>query len=127
VVCLDLGARKLAYLTMREYTRSGPVCLGALILIAGAIIALLPSIDVAYAFFGENTMLYGAIIAVVGLLLIIVGFAFTKKKRDSVLEPVRVSLTFELFLSFFFNLTENSLISEICFIQQMLICDQASY
>jgi len=79
---------KLAYLTMREYTRSGPVCLGALVLIAGAIIALLPSIDVAYDFFAPNTVLYGAIMAVVGLVLIIIGFALTKKKRDSVLAPV---------------------------------------
>ena len=79
---------KLAYLTWREYTRSGPVCLGALVLIAGAIIALLPSINVAYDFFAPNTQLYGAIIAVVGLILIIIGFAFTKKKRDSVLRPV---------------------------------------
>ena len=79
---------KLAYLTMREYTRSGPVCLGALVLIAGAIIALLPSIDVAYDFFAPNTVLYGAIMAVVGLVLIIIGFALTKKKRDSVLAPI---------------------------------------
>ncbi len=78
----------MAYLTMREYTRSGPVCLGALVLIAGAIIALLPSIDVAYDFFAPNTVLYGAIMAVVGLVLIIIGFALTKKKRDSVLAPV---------------------------------------
>jgi len=82
----------LAYLTMREYTRSGPVCLGALVLIAGAIIALLPSISEDYAFFGANTVLYGAIIAVVGLVLIIIGFAFTKKKRDSVLAPVRTKM-----------------------------------
>lgn len=86
MVCLDSGARKLAYLTMREYTRSGPVCLGALVLIAGAIIALLPSLG--YDILAPNTVLYGAIIAVVGLLLIIIGFAFTKKKRDSVLAPV---------------------------------------
>ena len=77
---------------MREYTRSGPVCLGALILIAGAIIALLPSIDVAYDFFAPNTVLYGAVIAVIGLVLIIIGFAFTKKKRDSVLAPVRTKM-----------------------------------
>jgi hypothetical protein len=64
------------------------VCLGALILIAGAVIALLPSINEEYAFFGANTMLYGAIIAVVGLILIIIGFAWVKKKRDSVLRPV---------------------------------------
>jgi dipeptide/tripeptide permease len=77
---------------MRDYTRSGPVCLGALVLIAGAIIALMPSIDPTYALFGENTLLYGAIIAVVGLILIIIGFAFTKKKRDSVLAPVGTKL-----------------------------------
>jgi hypothetical protein len=77
---------------MREYTRSGPVCLGALVLIAGAVIALLPSINAEYAFFGENTVLYGAIIAIVGLLLIIIGFAWTKKKRDSVLAPVDTKL-----------------------------------
>jgi dipeptide/tripeptide permease len=77
---------------MREYTRSGPVCLGALVLIAGAIIALLPSIDVAYDFFAPNTVLYGAVIAVVGLVLIIIGFAFTKKKRDSVTGPVSMKM-----------------------------------
>jgi dipeptide/tripeptide permease len=77
---------------MREYTRSGPVCLGALVLIAGAIIALLPSIDVAYDFFAPNTVLYGAVIAVVGLVLIIIGFAFTKKKRDSVTGAVSMKM-----------------------------------
>ncbi len=78
----------MAYLTWREYVRSGPVCLGALILIAGAVIALLPSIDVAYDFIPGMTVYVGAIVAVVGLLLIIIGFVFTKKKRDSVLAPV---------------------------------------
>ena len=78
----------MAYLTWREYVRSGPVCLGALILIAGAIIALLPSIDVAYDFIPGMTVYVGAVVAVVGLLLIIIGFVFTKKKRDSVLAPV---------------------------------------
>ncbi len=78
----------MAYLTWREYVRSGPVCLGALILIAGAVIALLPSIDVAYDFIPGMTVYVGAIVAVLGLLLIIIGFVFTKKKRDSVLAPV---------------------------------------
>jgi hypothetical protein len=64
------------------------VCLGALILIAGAVIALLPSIDVAYDFIPGMTVYIGAAVAVVGLLLIIMGFVFTKKKRDSVLAPV---------------------------------------
>jgi len=79
---------------MREYTRSGPVCLGALILIAGAIIALLPSIGDAYIYFGDaaTQQLYGAIIAVVGLILIIIGFAWTRKKRDSVLAPVSTKM-----------------------------------
>lgn len=78
----------MAYLTWREYVRSGPVCLGALILIAGAVIALLPSIDPAYDFIPGMTVYVGAIVAVVGLLLIIIGFVFTKKKRDSVLARV---------------------------------------
>ena len=80
----------MAYLTWREYTRSGPVCLGALVLIAGAIIALLPTMGDAYILLGDGPtqQLYGAIIAVVGLLLIILGFVWTKKKRDSVLAPV---------------------------------------
>ena len=82
----------MSYLTWREYTRSGPVCLGALLVIGGAILALLPGFDPAYAFFGDNTVMIGAIVAVVGLLLIIVGFVFTRKKRDSVLRPVDTKL-----------------------------------
>ncbi|NHJ15203.1 MAG: hypothetical protein EAX95_16090 [Candidatus Thorarchaeota archaeon] len=78
----------MSYLTWREYVRSGPVCLGALVLIAGAILALLPSIDAAYDFIPGMTVYVGAIVAVVGLLLIIMGFVFTKKKRDSVLRKV---------------------------------------
>ena len=68
------------------------MCLGALLVIGGAILALLPGLDPAYAFFGDNTVLIGAIVAVVGLLLIIVGFVFTRKKRDSVLRPVDTKL-----------------------------------
>ena len=66
------------------------MCLGALILIAGAVIALLPSLG--YDILAPNTVLYGAIIAVVGLVLIIIGFAWTKKKRDSVLAPVSTKM-----------------------------------
>ena len=80
----------MAYLTWREYTRSGPVCLGALVLIAGAVIALLPSLG--YDILAPNTVLYGAILAVVGLLLIIIGFAWTRKQRDSVLAPVSTKM-----------------------------------
>ena len=78
----------MSYLTWREYTRSGPVCLGALLVIGGAILALLPSYDPMYDFIPGYTVMIGAVVAVVGLLLIIVGFVFTRKKRDSVLRPV---------------------------------------
>jgi peptidoglycan/LPS O-acetylase OafA/YrhL len=79
----------LSYLTWRDYTRSGPVCLGALLVIGGAIISLLVYTDpAAYDFIPGYTMLIGAIVAVIGLLFIIMGFVFTKRKRDSVLRPV---------------------------------------
>ncbi|MBN2230651.1 MAG: hypothetical protein JW779_13765 [Candidatus Thorarchaeota archaeon] len=82
----------MSYLTWREYTRSGPVCLGALMVIAGAVLALLPGYDPAYDFVPGYTVYIGAIVAVVGLLFIIMGFLFTKKKRDSVLRPVDTKL-----------------------------------
>ncbi|MFX1580096.1 MAG: hypothetical protein ACFFBJ_10645 [Promethearchaeota archaeon] len=79
----------MSYLTWRDYTRSGPVCLGALLVIGGAIISLLVYTDpAAYDFIPGYTMLIGAIVAVIGLLFIIMGFVFTKRKRDSVLRPV---------------------------------------
>ncbi|TXT55764.1 MAG: hypothetical protein BAJATHORv1_30145 [Candidatus Thorarchaeota archaeon] len=78
----------MSYLTWREYVRSGPVCLGALLVIAGAVVALLPTIDAAYDFVPGMTTVIGAVIAVVGLVLILIGFFFTSKKRDSVLRPV---------------------------------------
>jgi hypothetical protein len=76
----------MAYLTWREYTRSGPVCLGTLILIGGAVIALLASqgMDLIPGY----GLLLGAGLAIFGLILIIVGFVFTRKQRDSVLTPV---------------------------------------
>jgi len=64
------------------------VCLGALLVIAGAVLALLPSIDPMYDLIPGYTVLVGAVVAVVGLLFIIMGFIFTKKKRDSVLTKV---------------------------------------
>ena len=80
----------MSYLTWREYVRSGPICLGALMVIGGAIFALLnmgivPNYD----------QLIGAIVCGVGLIFILIGFFFTKKKRDSVLTKVdtRVSDT----------------------------------
>ena len=79
----------MSYLTWRDYTRSGPVCFGALLVIGGAILSLLVYTDpAAYDFIPGYTMLIGAIVAVVGLLFIIMGFVFTKRKRDSVLRPV---------------------------------------
>lgn len=82
----------MSYLTWREYTRSGPVCLGALLVIGGAIVALLANMDPAYDFIPGYTVMIGAIVAVVGLLFIIMGFVFTRKKRDSVLRPVDTKL-----------------------------------
>lgn len=79
----------MSYLTWRDYTRSGPVCFGALLVIGGAIISLLVYTNpAAYDFIPGYTMLIGAIVAVLGLLFIIMGFVFTKRKRDSVLRPV---------------------------------------
>ena len=77
----------MAYLTWREYVRSGPVCLGALILIAGAVIALLASQGI-YDIYPPYGVTIGAALAVVGLIFIILGFVFTAKKRDSVLAPI---------------------------------------
>ncbi|MHA3962814.1 MAG: hypothetical protein AM325_004665 [Candidatus Thorarchaeota archaeon SMTZ1-45] len=83
----------MSYLTWRDYTRSGPVCFGALLVIGGAIISLLVYTNpAAYDFIPGYTMLIGAIVAVVGLLFIIMGFVFTKRKRDSVLRPVDTKL-----------------------------------
>ncbi|MGV9103930.1 MAG: hypothetical protein ACOC38_01420 [Promethearchaeia archaeon] len=76
----------MSYLTIREYVRSGPVCFGALLVIAGSIIALMPSLG--YELVEGYTMLIGAVIAVVGLLLIVAGFFLTSKRRDSVLRPI---------------------------------------
>ena len=80
----------MAYLTWRSYVRSGPVCFGALLVIGGAILALLPSIDPAYDFIPGMTVLIGAAVAVLGLIFILIGFFFTRKKRDSVLAPVDI-------------------------------------
>ncbi len=81
---LEQELMTLSYLTWREYTRSGPVCLGALLVIVGAVLALLPGYNPAYDFIPGYTVLAGAAIAIVGVLFIIMGFLFTKKKRDSV-------------------------------------------
>ena len=76
----------MSYLTWRSYVRSGPVCLGALLVIAGAVWALLPSLGYE-VIVGYDTMI-GAGVAIVGLIFILIGFFFTKKKRDSVLTKV---------------------------------------
>ena len=76
----------MAYLTKRGYARAGPICLGVLLLVAGGVLALLG--NSASPPFGPNTLLIGAALAVVGLVFIIIGFAATKKKRDSVLTKV---------------------------------------
>ncbi len=76
----------MSYLTWREYVRTGPVCLGALLVIAGAVIALLPGMG--YVFVEDYQVIIGAVVAIVGLIFILVGFFFTSKKRDSVTRPV---------------------------------------
>jgi len=88
VVSLEQELMTLSYLTWREYTRSGPVCLGALLVIVGAVLALLPGYNPAYDFIPGYTVLIGAALAIVGVILIIMGFLFTKKKRDSVTAPI---------------------------------------
>ena len=76
----------MSYLTWREYARTTPICLGGILLIAGAIVALLGNSG--NMILGDYTVMAGAAIAILGLVLIIVGFVFTQKKRDSVLSPV---------------------------------------
>jgi hypothetical protein len=76
----------MAYLTWREYVRAYPICLGALLVIAGAVIALLPGFGIEIV--EGYTVLIGGAVAVFGLVLILIGFFITKKKRDSVLTPV---------------------------------------
>jgi hypothetical protein len=76
----------MAYLTMRDYVRSGPVCLGALLVIGGSILAVLDTMG--YDIIPGYTMIAGAAVAVIGLVFILIGFFLTKKKRDSVLTPV---------------------------------------
>ncbi|RLI55112.1 MAG: hypothetical protein DRO87_09375 [Candidatus Thorarchaeota archaeon] len=68
--------------------RSGWICFGALLVIAGAVLALLPGYNAAYDFVPGYTVMIGAGVAILGLILIIMGFVFTRKKRDSVLRPV---------------------------------------
>ncbi|MFW9909565.1 MAG: hypothetical protein ACFFEF_13420 [Candidatus Thorarchaeota archaeon] len=80
----------MSYLTWREYVRSGPICLGVLLIIAGAIMVLLPTMGIVLV--PEWDQIIGAILAVVGLGFVVCGFFFTKKKRDSVLKPVSTRL-----------------------------------
>lgn len=76
----------MSYLTWREYVRSGWICLGALMVIGGAILALLPGMGIEIV--AGYDLLIGAGVAILGLIFIIMGFVFTRKKRDSVLTKV---------------------------------------
>ena len=76
----------MSYLTWREYVRPGPICFGALLLIAGAVWALLPSMGITIV--ADYDTIIGAGLAIFGLIIIVAGFFFTRKKRDSVLTPV---------------------------------------
>ena len=68
------------------------MCFGALLVIGGAILSLLAYNDPAFDLIPGYTVMIGAIVAVLGLLFIIMGFVFTRRKRDSVLRPVDTKL-----------------------------------
>jgi arginine exporter protein ArgO len=76
----------MAYVTKRGYARAGPICIGVVVLIAGAVLALLA--NSAHPPLGSNSLMIGAALAIIGVVFIIIGFAATKKKRDSVLTKV---------------------------------------
>jgi len=76
----------MSYLTYREYVRSGPICLGVLMVIAGAVMVLLPTMGIELIV-GYDQII-GAALAVLGVVFVVCGFINTKKKRDSVLTPV---------------------------------------
>lgn len=78
----------MAYLTKRGYARAGPICLGVLMLVAGAILALLAGSAHPPLGTYTNTMMIGVALAIIGLVFIVIGFAATKKKRDSVLTKI---------------------------------------
>ncbi len=78
----------MAYLTMREYVRSGPVCLGVLLVIIGAVLALRVG---GFDPLAPNTVLVGLAMTALGLIFVVCGFFFTKKKRDSVLTKIDTS------------------------------------
>jgi len=79
----------MAYLTKRGYARAGPICLGVLLVVVGAVLFLLGSS--ASPPLGANTSIIGVVLTVVGVIFIVIGFAATKKKRDSVLTKVDTS------------------------------------
>lgn len=76
----------MSYLTLREYVRSWVVCLGALLVIGGSILAIMAQMgnDIIPGY----TLMIGAVVAVLGLIILICGFFWTRKKRDSVLAPI---------------------------------------
>ncbi len=81
----------MSYLTWREYVRSGPICLGVILIIVGAIYVLAATTFGLVVVAGYDTII-GAILAVVGVIFVVCGFFFTQKKRDSVLTPVSTKM-----------------------------------
>ncbi len=75
----------MSYLTWREYARSWLICLGVLLVIAGSILAIMVNMGPSFMM---NQTLIGGVVAIIGLVFIILGFFYTKKKRDSVTAPV---------------------------------------
>ena len=76
----------MSYLTWRQRVRSGPVCFGVLLIIAGAVLALMATQG--YDVITGYTLMVGAVVAVLGVVCVVCGFFFTKKERDSVLTKV---------------------------------------
>jgi len=76
----------MSYLTWRQRVRSGPVCFGVLLIIVGAVLALMGYQG--YDIIPGYTLMVGAIVTVLGLVFVVCGFFFTKKQRDSVLTKV---------------------------------------
>ncbi len=74
----------MTYLTYRKYTRFIPVVFGLILAIAGAAIVLIP-IDTI-----PQYQLVGGLVALIGFIFIVLGFAKPIKRRDSVKAPIKL-------------------------------------
>ncbi len=74
----------MTYLTYRKYTRFAIVIFGLLLAIIGAAIVLIPITSI------PNYQIVGGLVAIVGFIFIILGFAKPIKKRDSAKAPIKL-------------------------------------